>query len=77
MSHENGQMTVLRPSNEPKSLASSQVLAHYNPKLPIRIAADASVYGVGAVISHVHPDGSEKPIAFSSHTLSKSEKNYT
>ena len=59
-----------------KSLVSSQVLAHYNPVLPIKMAADASAYGVGAVISHVYPDGSEKPIAFASRTLSKSQKNY-
>ena len=60
-------------SQAKKNLVSSQVLAHYNPELPIRMAADASAYGVGAVISHVYPDGSEKPIAF---TLSKSQKNY-
>jgi len=54
-----------------KTLISSQVLAHYNPGLPIKMAADASAYGVGAVISHVLPNGSEHPIAFVSQTLSK------
>ena len=57
-------------------LASSQVLARYDPSLPLRMAADASAYGIGAVISHVYPDGSERPIAFASRTLSSSEKNY-
>ena len=49
---------------------------HYNPALPIRLAADASAYGIGAVIAHVLPDGSERPVAFTSRTLSASERNY-
>ena len=59
-----------------KALTSSGVLIHFNPSFPIKLAADASAYGVGAVIAHVQPDGSEKPIAFASRTLSASERNY-
>ena len=40
------------------------------------MAADASAYGVGAVISHVMPDGVERSIAYASRTLSQSEQNY-
>ena len=57
-------------------LTSAEVLTQHNPALPINLEADASAYRVGAVISHTFPDGSEKPIAFASQTLSTSEKNY-
>ena len=40
-------------------LVMAPVLAHYNPNLPIRLAADASAYGIGAVISHVFLDGTK------------------
>ena len=30
----------------------------------------------GAVISHIAPSGDERPIAYASRTLSKSERNY-
>ena len=47
-----------------QKLTSSPVLVHYDAKLPIGLAGDASAYGIGAVISHSFPDGSEKPIAY-------------
>eukprot|EP00118_Oscarella_pearsei_P019662 m.210275 g.210275 ORF g.210275 m.210275 type:complete len:281 (+) comp39743_c0_seq9:3016-3858(+) len=58
-------------------LASDAVLAHYDPELPLRLATDASPYGVGAVISHIMPSGEERPIAFASATLSEHERNYS
>ena len=60
-----------------ESLTSANVLVHYDPKLPISLAGDASAYGIGAVISHKLADGSEKPVAFASRSLSAAEKNYS
>ena len=57
-------------------LATAPVLCHYDPSLPLRLAGDASAYGIGAVLSHILKDGSERPIAYASRSLSVAEKNY-
>ena len=59
------------------ALSSASVPAHYHPEIPLQLVADASAYGVGAVISHVYPHGEEHPIAYVSRTLTPSEKNYS
>lgn len=59
-----------------QQLTSSCLLVHYDPDNPLILACDASPYGVGAVLSHCMPDGSEKPIAFASPSLSIAEKKY-
>ena len=43
-------------------LTSSQLLVHFDPKLPLLLACDVSAYGIGAVLAHKVPNGSEKPI---------------
>ena len=45
-------------------ITSEQVLTHYDPYLPPRLACDAPPVGIGAVLSHVMSDGTERPIAF-------------
>ena len=57
-------------------LTSSRVLVHYNPELPLVVSSDASSGGIGSVLSHRLPDGSDKPIAFASRSLSDCEKKY-
>jgi len=52
------------------------VLAYYDPSLPLRLACDASPVGIGAVLSHVMHDGTERPTAFASRTLTKIEQKY-
>jgi RNase H-like domain found in reverse transcriptase/Integrase core domain/Integrase zinc binding domain len=60
-----------------KELTSDKVLTHYDPKLPLIVETDASPVGLGAVLTHKMPDGTERPIAFASRTLSSSERNYS
>ena len=57
-------------------ITSDGVLTHYDPNLPVRLACDASPYGLGSVLSHVMRDGTERPVAFSLRSLTKSERNY-
>ena len=58
-------------------LNSSNLLIHYDPENPMVIACDASPYGLGAVLSHIMPDKSERPIMFTSRTLTNAERNYS
>lgn len=60
-----------------ENLLKSVVLAHPDFTLPLILAIDASLDGLGAVLSQV-PAGEERarPIAFASKTLSKSQRNY-
>jgi hypothetical protein len=63
--------------NLKKQLVSAEVMVHYNPKLPLKLDCDASKYGLGAVLSHSFPDGSERPITSISRTLNTSERQYS
>ena len=45
-----------------KVLSCDKVLVQYDPSLPIKVDSYASKSGLGAVISHIYPDISERPI---------------
>ena len=63
---------------EPKEmLSSAQLLVHFDPRLPLLLACDASAYGVGAELAHRMPDGTEKPIGYASRTLNSAKRNYS
>ena len=58
------------------TLLSSDCLVHFNPSLPIVVSADASSYGVGAVLA-LMIDGKERPVCFASRTLMPAERRYS
>lgn len=59
-----------------KEIGSDKVLAHFDPTLPLILATDASPYAVGAVLSHIYPNGLERPIQFASQTLTEVQQKY-
>ncbi|XP_055921606.1 uncharacterized protein K02A2.6-like [Eupeodes corollae] len=63
--------------NLKKILSSDLVLAHYDPKQNIIVAADASNYGLGACIMHEYQDGTIKAICHASRSLTPTEKAYS
>ena len=58
------------------ALQSRQVLAYFDETLRVGLATDASEYGIGAVLFHMYPDGTERPIQYASKTLTPAERNY-
>ena len=58
-------------------LASERLLVHYDPDVPLVLTCDASSKGIGAVLSHKFPDGTEKPVGFASRSLNSAEVRYS
>ena len=60
------------------SLISPITLAHYDPQLQGEtvIAADASAYGIGAVLLQISRQGPRRPICYSSRSLTETEQRY-
>ena len=57
-------------------MQSTPVLVFTNFDKPFLLETDASKDGLGAVLSQKQYDGCYHPIAFGSHSLTLSEKNY-
>ena len=72
---EESQAKAFRASKE--MLTSDSCLTHFDSSLPLILACDTSPYGIGAVLSHRMPDGSERPIGYASRPLNSAEKNYS
>jgi len=48
----------------------------YNPKKETTVAADASSYGLGAVLTQIQPDSNCRPVAHASRALTSTEVKY-
>uniref|UniRef100_A0A914Q1Q4 RNA-directed DNA polymerase n=1 Tax=Panagrolaimus davidi TaxID=227884 RepID=A0A914Q1Q4_9BILA len=59
------------------ALTDRCLLTHFDPRLPITVAADASQHGIGGVLSHVFPDGTERPVQFFSRAMNAAQKKYS
>jgi len=58
-------------------LSSPQVVTHFDLPKALILTCDASLYGIVSVLAHIMENGTEKPIAYHSRSLSPAEKNYT
>lgn len=59
-----------------KLIVSTSFMEFFDPNKEIVLAADASPYGLGCVLSHV-VENQEKPVIFGSSTLNPAEQNYS
>ena len=60
-----------------KLLTSDSFLTHFDSSISLILACDALAYGLGVVLSHQTPDGSDRPIGYASRTLNQAEQNYS
>ena len=51
-------------SKSKELFASTKCLILFDSSLPLILACDASAYGIGAVLAHKMPDGTEMPIGY-------------
>ena len=56
-------------------LSAKEVLSS-DPSKPLALSVDAGLHGIGAVLSHILEDGSQKSIEYACRTLSMAEINY-
>ena len=57
-------------------ICSHRVLAHYDVNAKTKISADASAYGLGAVLLQSQDGATWRPVAFASRSLNETERRY-
>lgn len=61
-----------------KQMATSSIcVARYNPELATIVSADASSYGLRAVLLQDQPNDERRPVAFASRALTTAEQKYS
>lgn len=58
-------------------IVNSPALAIFDPALHTLVTCDDSDYGIGAVLTQIHADDSERTVAFASRSLSAAERKYS
>ena len=57
-------------------LTSAPVLGYPRVEDPFVLETDASILGLGAILSQYQPDGQIHPVAYASRSLNQAERNY-
>ena len=57
-----------------ESLTKSPILALFDPSMETTVSADASSYGLGAVLLQRQHNGENRPVAYISRTLLETEQ---
>ena len=58
-------------------IMEAPVLAYYSQDASKIVSADASAYGIGAVLLQLQDDGRKAPVSYISRVLSSAEKRYS
>ena len=59
-----------------KRLSSAETLGYFDKGAPTQVIADASLVGLGVVLTQIHSDG-PRVICYASRSLTETEKRYT
>ena len=60
-----------------RTLSAHPVLAPYSPDRESTVSADASSFGLGAVLLQTQADGSQRPVSYQSRSLTPAETRYS
>ncbi|XP_075530161.1 uncharacterized protein LOC142563495 [Dermacentor variabilis] len=58
-------------------LTSDRCMAKYHPSYATTVSADASSFGLGAVLLQTQPSGERRPVAFASRSMTDTEQRYS